>query len=187
MPALKIYRETALPGTLEPSAIYLIAPPGSPQYVEMYVSNATASAAKRILKESDVQAMISSAMSAVNELTVVADIAARNALAPTRTMYVFVRNATADVTVASGGATYLYDLANTVWVKVSEAEGLDVTFNWASLAGRPTASTAAIDATVLAAHTHANKTQLDKVGQDGAGNFTYDGALPSTAWTSAGW
>ena len=43
MAAVKIYRETALPGTLQANSVYLIAPAGSPNYVEMYVTGTSAS------------------------------------------------------------------------------------------------------------------------------------------------
>lgn len=187
MATFKIFRETVLPGTLQGYAIYLIAPAAKPNHVEMYVTNADGSAARRIINEADVQAMITASISAAGSMTIVADIAARNALAPTSTVYVFVRNATGDATVASGGATYLYDPANTSWLKVSEAESLDVVTSWSAITGKPTSSPAAIDSAVATAHTHANKTQLDLVGQDAQGQLTYNGQHPVTDWSSVGW
>ena len=59
MAAVKIYRETALPGTLQANSVYLIAPAGSPNYVEMYVTGTAATTVKRIINEDDIQAMIS--------------------------------------------------------------------------------------------------------------------------------
>jgi hypothetical protein len=38
MATYSIYKETALPGTLQPHSIYLIAPAANPDYVEMYVT-----------------------------------------------------------------------------------------------------------------------------------------------------
>lgn len=187
MAVFKVFRETALPGTLQPYSVYFVAPATPVGYVEIYVTDAAGTATRRIHTQADIQALINSSLAAANSLTVVADIAARNALAPNSVRYALVRNATGDATVASGAATYVYDVTNTAWVKVSEAESLDVVQTWAALTGKPTSSVAAIDAAVTASHTHANKTQLDKVGEDGGGNLTYNGVIPSTAWNSVGW
>lgn len=186
-PQFKIYRETALPTPLQPASIYVVAPTGVENYVEVYVTNSAGTQARRIINQTDVQSMINAAMSAVQEIVVVADIAARNALAPTSTRYVYVRNATADATVASGGATYLYDVANTEWVKTSESESLDVVLSWNALQGKPNSTPTAIDAAVGMAHTHGNKTQLDKIGEDAGGNLTYGGAAVATQWSSNEW
>lgn len=183
---VKMYRETTLPGTLQPYSIYYIAPAGSPNYVEIYITNASAQA-RRVIKESDIQAMINSTIAAANELTIVADIAARNALNPTKVVYVYVQNATGDTTVASGGATYMFNPTGSVWIKISEAESLDVVLQWNNIQGKPSSSAAQIDAAVAATHTHANKTQLDKVGEDAGANFTYNGEIPYTKWETTTW
>ena len=188
MALFKIYRETALPAfPLQPYAIYLIAPTAKPDYVEMYVTNSDGSAARRIIDEADIQSMINSAVANVNNIQVVADIAERDALAPTTTKYVYVKNATGDATVSSGGATYLYDTTASAWVKISEAESLDVSLTWDTLQGKPSSTADQIDTAVANSHTHSNKTQLDKVGEDAEGNLTYDGVIPHTAWDSVGW
>lgn len=186
MATFKIYRETALPGTMEPYAIYIIAPAAKPNYVEIYVTNADGTSARRIPKTEDIQSMIDASVGSANNLQIVADIDARDALTPTSAIYVFVRDAADDVTVVSGGATYLYDLANTAWLKVSEAESLDVTLNWASLADKPTSSVANIDDAVTKRHTHANMTELSKISESG-GQLMYDGTFVTTQWSSTGW
>lgn len=183
---IKMYRETTLPGTLQPYSIYYIAPTGSPNYVEVYVTDSSGTA-RRIIKQSDIQAMINSTIAAANELTIVANIAARDALSPTKVMYVYVQDATGDATVSSGGATYMYNPATSAWIKVSEAESMDVVLNWSNIVGKPSSSPAQIDAAVAATHTHSNKTQLDKVGEDAGGNFTYNGSIPYTKWESTTW
>ncbi len=182
---LKIYRETALPGSPVADAIYIIAPTGKPNHVEMYVTN-SAAAIRRIINEADITALINTAVSGMTEIVVVADIAARNALSPTTAKYVFVKNATADATVASGGATYLYEVATTTWHKISEAESLDISVSWSSLSGKPTSTPAQIDAAVTASHSHTNKSQLDKIGESG-GEITYDGQPVNLHWASTNW
>lgn len=72
-------------------------------------------------------------------------------------------------------------------MKISEAESMDITLNWSDIVGKPTSSAAAIDAAVSNSHTHLNKTQLDKVGEDGNGDMTYNSQnirarLETTAW-----
>lgn len=187
MATYRIFKETALPGTLQPHAIYLVAPAARPDYVEMYVTGAVATTVKRIIDEAHVQEMIDASVSGVGGIEVVSDISARNALTPTTNLQVLVLDATGDATVASGAATYVYRLSNDTWYKISEAESQDVVQSWANITGKPDSSAAAIDTAVANSHTHANKTQLDKVGEDGNGDFTYNGSLPKIAWASEAW
>lgn len=189
MATVKIFRETALPGTTVADAMYIIAPAGTPNYIELYVTNSS-NQIRRIINAADIAALISAAVAAATELTIVADIAARDALAPTAPRYVFVTNATADSTVASGGATYLFNPTGSVWIKVSEAESLDVNVTWASITGKPTSTPAQIDAAVGASHSHTNKTQLDQIGQNAGGELTYNGVQVKTEWNNGatpGW
>lgn len=183
---LKIFRETALPGTLQAYAIYMIAPVSKPNYVEMYVTDAVG-AARRIINSDDIATMINSAIIAATELVIKNTIAERDAMTPTRNTYVYVKSASGDPTVASGGATYLWDNNVGQWVKISEAESLDVALNWSGLQGKPNSAVADIDDAVTKRHTHTNKTQLDLVGQDAQGNFTYNGVIPRAAWDSTTW
>jgi hypothetical protein len=174
MSTYKIHRVTALPGTLEANSFYFVAPPSTPDFIELYVTGTSAATVKRLLNEADIDAMITSAMAAVNEIQVVADITARDALTPDKNLVVLVLDATGDATVASGAATYVYRLSTTTWVKISESESLDVALTWGAISGRPTATPAAIDAAVTASHTHANLTQLNLIGVDGDGEMTYN-------------
>ncbi len=186
MATFKIFRETTLPGTLQPYAMYVVAPASKPGYIELYVTDAAGTATRRLLTQEDIQALINSSLTAISQIKIVPDIAARNALAPTSTVYVYVQNATGDATVASGGATYLYNVAGSVWIKVSEAESMDVTLNWSALVGKPSSPVADIDDAVAKRHTHANKTELDKIGEAG-GELTYNGVQVKTEWGSTGW
>jgi hypothetical protein len=187
--ALRIFRETVLPSAqdLHPYSIYLIAPSGTEDYVEMYVTNSTiagqAPYARRIINQADIEALVDTKIQAARELVIVDDIAARNALSPTFSQFVFVIDATGDNTVASGGATYLYNTDSTSWVKISEAESLDVVVSWDSITGGPESTPAEIDDAVAKAHTHANKTELDKIGEDSDGNLLYSNKLPLTGWS----
>ena len=187
MAAVKIYRETALPGTLQANSVYLIAPAGSPNYVEMYVTGTSASTVKRIINEDDIQAMISASLAGLSSLDIVADIAARNALTPGNGSMCLVLDATGDATVQAGAAMYVYQLATTTWIKVSEYESMDLVLEWSAIQNKPTSAVADIDDAVSKRHSHANKTQLDKLGEDGDGLLTYNGLLPKIAWDSTSW
>lgn len=181
------HRVTALPGTLLPNAIYYVAPPGRPDYVEVYMTGTTPTTVKRIVNTVDVQAMIDAAVSGLGGLAIVADIAARNALNPTANAMVVVLDASADTTVNSGSALYAYQLSNTTWIKLSEYESLDVSLAWASITGRPTSTPTQIDAAVSASHSHANLTQLNQIGQDVDGDLTYAGESVRISWDSTAW
>ncbi len=70
------------------------------------------------------------------EVQVVATIAARDAIEnPFTGMSAFVEDASADTTVNSGGAYYIYN--GTAWVKTAEAESMDVVLQWTAIQGKP--------------------------------------------------
>jgi len=72
-------------------------------------------------------------------ITIFNTIALRDAYVPAATgELAFVRDATGDSTVASGSAEYLWDGVNSVWIKVFEAESLDVVLSFAHLSGEVT-------------------------------------------------
>lgn len=174
MATFQIFKETALPGSLTANSIYLVTASNS-NYVEIYVTDNTGTASRRVPTEADINSLITAALAGISAVEVVADIAARDALAPSKNTQVLVLDASADATVDSGAATYIWDNANTAWVKISEAESLDVVLEWSSIQNGPTSSPAQIDAAVTNSHTHTNKTQLDKINEDGDGFMTYDG------------
>lgn len=182
----QVRKLTAVPSVpTTPNTVFYVAPTATPNYVEIYVSNAAGDAIKRVINQADVQAMISAAIGNASKYQVVADIAARNALTD-KTSLVYVKNATGDSTVKSGGATYIYDLATSSWVKTSEAESMDLVFSWANLQDKPTSSVAAIDAAVSNSHTHANKTQLNNISETN-GLLAYKGKLVTTTINDDAW
>ena len=174
MAELKVFKETALPGTLEANSVYLINPAGQSTYVEVYVTGTSASTVRRMIKESDIQAIINTAISGIAAVEVVADIASRDALSLADNAVVLVLDASSDSSVNSGAATYIYSDASSSFEKIAEYESMDLAINWADIQNKPTSSVADIDDSVAKKHTHPNKTQLDKVGEDGNGYFTYN-------------
>ena len=188
MATIKIHKTTTLPGTLEGHAVYLVAPAAKPNYVEMYVTTADGSSARRVINSDDIQAMIDAAVAGLSAgIEIVADIAARNALNPSNGKYVLVLDASADPTVDSGAASYVWRQEISQWVKLTEYESLDLQLTWENLSGKPSSSPNAIDAAVADSHTHANMTQLSNVGEDGSGNFTYNGHPPRARLETGNW
>jgi hypothetical protein len=169
---VKFFKVNTLPGTLQSNSWYLVA---NGTYAETYVTDNTGTA-KMVGNSTMINALIASQLSGLNQTYVVADIAARNTLTATltRNAVIQVINATGDTTVSSGGATYLWDDANNISVKISEFESMDVTLNWTNIVGKPASSPGAIDAAVTNSHTHTNKTTLDGIS-DVAGRLNYGG------------
>lgn len=188
MPNLHAHKVTALPGSLAANSIYFVAPAARPDYVEIYVTNAAGDAARRVIDQSAIQAMIDAAVaSGSGGAVIVDDIAARDAIVADNAQTVYVVDASADASVNSGGALYIWRASSSAWVKMSEAESLDLSLTWVAITGGPASSPALIDAAVTARHSHANMTELGKIGEDGDGNLTYGGARPVAPWASTGW
>lgn len=187
MATYKVFKETALPGSLQAHSVYLVAPAAHPGFLEIYVTDAAGTATRRTHKVEDIQALIDASLAGLNGTEIVDDIAARDALTPANGDTVLVIDATGDGTVASGAATYVYRATGATWVKISEAESLDITLSWSDIVGKPSASTADIDDAVAKKHSHTNKTQLDKVGEDGDGEMTYGGANIAPRLNTASW
>ena len=188
MPNLLVHKVTALPGTLEPHSVYFVAPAARPNYVEVYVTNAAGDGSRKIIDQPDIQAMIDAAVAAGSGGTVIVDdIAARDAISADNAQTVYVVDASADATVASGGASYIWRESTTSWIKMSEAESLDLSLTWAAITGGPASTPANIDAAVAARHSHPNMTELGKIGEDGDGNLLYDGSQPLAPWSTNAW
>ena len=185
MTIFKPIKLTAVPALpCEGSAVFFVAPQNKPTYIEIYVSNNAGTALKRLLTDTDIQSLIDASISGLSgEMLIVADIAARNALSLTKNTQVLVLDATGDPTVTSGAATYLYRVSTTSWIKLSEAESLDLILQWTNIQGKPTSSPTAIDTAVGNSHVHnGNLTQLNKIGENADGFFTYNNAFPKIGW-----
>lgn len=172
MATVNIFKETAVPATWVANSIYFITS-SDPNYVEMWVTNAAGDASRRIPRKEDIESLIATAVNSLGTVEVVADIAARDALSLTTNTKVWVKDASGDPTVTSGGAEYIWEQSAGTFTKTSEFESMDVVLDWANLANKPTSSVAAIDQAVTKSHEHTNKTQLDKIGEDGDGDPTY--------------
>lgn len=135
-----------------------------------------------------ISALITQQLSAYNTLEIVADITARNALNTKNYNFtVLVIDATGDGTVASGSALYAFRNTDNVFLKVAEYESMDASIAWTGISGRPTSLPSSIDQAVTDSHTHSNKTQLDKIGENVAGDATYNGGVPIQKFNTNNW
>lgn len=187
MATFQVHKVTAVPALpAVGNAIYVVAPPAQPNYVEFYMTSADGTAIKRVPTTTDIQAMIDASIGASGGLEVVADIAERDALTPAVNVMCLVLDASADATVAAGSATYAYRLSTTTWYKVAEYESMDLVIDWSMIQNKPTSTAAAIDAAVANSHTHANATQLGLIGE-ASGEMTYNGQNVRARLEAAGW
>ncbi len=172
---MRIERVNALPATLSGSTMYVVKS-SEAGLADVYFTNNDGTEARHVIKKSEITDMINTSIGNFTNIQLAADITARDALSLARNALVLVLDATDDATVSNGAALYLYDVATTAWHKVSEFESMDVTLTWDAIQGRPTSTVAEIDNAVAKAHVHANKAQLDKIGEDADGVLQYNGA-----------
>lgn len=186
MSVLNFSKVPALPaaGSLTPNTLYLVA--AASGYMELHVTASSGSppAVRHIPTTADITTMIANAMADGGRSKVVADITARNALTAAEGLQALVVDATGDPTVHSGAATYIYN--GTVWVKISEAESMDLSLAWASIVGGPSSTPAQLDAAVGASHGHSNKAVLDKFTESG-GVPLYNGVAIPVTLLEEGW
>lgn len=185
---VKFFKVASLPTPLEPNSFYYVE---SGTYTESYLTN-NAGVAKSVGNSTMINALISKALSnwggTASALSIVPDIAARDALIATTTtnLMVLVVDASNDTTVDSGSALYAYDFTAKVTYKIAEYESMDVVLQWDDIEGRPTSTTAQIDNSVTLAHDHSNKTTLDKITEVG-GVLRYDDKSINPEWATNNW
>ncbi|TEJ51188.1 hypothetical protein IPC609_14785 [Pseudomonas aeruginosa] len=186
MAQIRFFKVATLPGTLEPDSFYFVE---NGSYSESYLTN-SAGVARSIGNSTMINALINEALSSLPgtgaPILFVADIAARDALEPEGAIFVLVQDASADPTVESGAALYAWNPATSAWLKVAEYESMDVELNWDAINGRPTSTPAQIDTAVSQAHTHANKSTLDKFGEE-SGLVRFNGQPIPAEWNGTAW
>jgi hypothetical protein len=183
---IQFAKVTALPATLVPNTVYLVGA-GAADELRLYMTNSAGTATRHIVDKSEIQTMITNTVTGYGNAVVVADIAARNALAPAMVQIAVVQDATGDATVATGAATYVYDPVTTTWSKIAEHSAIDLVPTWAALQDKPTSTVAAIDDAVAKVHVHANKVQLDQISEDAGLNFMFRGEYPRARLETVGW
>ena len=179
---VRFHKVTTLPGSLEANAFYLVE---NGDYAEFYVTDSSGDG-----KMVGNTAMIEAILAGVGGgLQIVDDIDARDALTPTSNIFVLVKDATDDVTVASGAALYVWDNTAEEWVKVMEYESMDVTVAWSSITGKPSSSVSDIDDAVAKKHNHPNLATLNGLSDSG-GVLQYGGNpvdSRETDWATVNW
>lgn len=186
---INFYQETAVPSTWQKGGVYFIKPTTPPagapaDYCEVYIVDHTGAVTAHTPTWGEIDTHITNKLTTAGSVQIVDTIAGRDAIA-TPSGYVYVVDASADSTVDSGGAEYLWNATTNQWIKVAEKESMDMVLNWASITDAP--ALAQVQDAVNKSHSHANKTQLDKIGQDASGNLTYGGTVVTTQWQSNGW
>lgn len=185
---VNFYAVTALPQTLEADSFYYVV---NGSFAESYVTD-SAGAAKSIGNSVMINQLVADALASweatSNQVSIVADIAARDALtaAIEKNAMILVIDATADPTVDMGSALYAYDFATETTYKVAEYESMDVVVQWGDLEGRPNSSVAQIDDAVGKAHQHSNMATLNKLSEAG-GELMFDGEAISSQWVTKDW
>ena len=165
MNSFTIERVLALPGTLLPSTMYIVKGT-DPGLADIYFTNTDATEIRHIISKSDILGLIADAIGGFSTTIIVNTIAERDALTLTTNTMVMVLDATGDVTVTSGAATYVFSAFNTTWYKIAEYESLDLVVSWSALQDKPASSITDIDLAVTQKHTHANQAVLDTLAVD---------------------
>lgn len=186
---LKFYKVVTLPWTLTANSVYFVQ---NGSYAETYITDASW-VAKMVWNTSMINTLIATALNTAladyNMIQIVTDITARNTLASWawRNLLILVTDATWDTSVSSWSALYAYNETGAVFTKLSEYESLEAAISWATLTWKPTSSVSDIDDAVSKKHSHTNKTQLDKIGEDGNWNMTYNGNNIDPVWWTNNW
>ncbi len=182
------YKVTTLPATLAANAFYYVL---NGNYAESYVTD-NAGVAKALGNSSMINALIDQALAnwsgAASTVSIVADIAARDALIVglDANAMILVVDATGDPTVNAGSALYAYAADTETTYKIAEYESMDVALNWSDIVGGPSSTPAQIDTAVSQAHSHANKSTLDKLSEDVEG-LLFNGQGVSSRWATNNW
>lgn len=186
MALVKFHRTNAKPATPAADSTYFYKDPSDATKLVVGVAGTGGSLVSTYTK-ADYLALVNEQIALNDKITVVADIAARNAIAsPATGREVFVVNASGDPTVKSGSAKYIYN--NGAWVKTAESESMDLVLNWADIQGKPSVTPANIDTVVNRFLPVTNTAVLTQLG-DSAGKLTYKGqpVVATVEWSATEW
>jgi len=130
---MEIIKVLSLPATLAPNTIYATRDGESGSI--LHLTNRLGS----VVFSTPSLAVIDSRVASVTGGIVVYPTyaAMTGATAPTTNVMIHVIDATGDTTVLDGGATYLYVVATTSYVKISEFESMDLILTWENILNKP--------------------------------------------------
>lgn len=177
---LQMFKVTSLPAALEVHSWYLVI---NGNYVETYVTDAEAKA-RLVGNTIMIKELIGDALTDFNTLIIRDTIAQRDALNLEANSFVLVTDASADATVNSGSALYVYNETTGSFVKIQEYEALDMSITWSNIQGKPNSTVAAIDDAVNKRHSHPNASVLNALGYNEG--LTYEGQ-PVVVWKTVNW
>lgn len=189
MAKFKSFQLQALPGTLEANAVYYIEAANGND-AEAYITDSTGALhniGNTAMITAIANGLIASALASENHVEVFNDIALRDAATLTTNALVVVKDASADPTVTSGAALYIYESGPDTFDKLSEFESLDLVLDWSSIQNGPTSPVAQIDDAVAKRHTHANKADLDTMSFDAQDCLLRNGQPVLAPWSGADW
>ena len=179
---------STLPASLAPNTMYFVENEG---FAEFYLTD-NSGVAKMVGNSMMINMLISEALASwsgdTSTIDIVDDIDARDALIATldRNAMILVVDASEDPTVDSGSALYAYAASSDTIYKIAEYESMDVVVTWESITGKPASTPSQIDSAVTQAHSHSNKTVLDKFTES-EGELLYDGEPIRTSWDTDNW
>lgn len=138
MAQIRIERVLALPVVEEliASTMYIVQGAGAND-AEIYFTNNDGTSVRHLPTHAEVDQRIAAAIGDFQNIQVLSNLEARDALTLDRVTLALVLDATGDPSVENGSALYVYDLANTTWNKVAEYESLDLSLTWEALGGIP--------------------------------------------------
>ncbi len=184
--SFNIQRVNALPATYEAQTMYFVKSQVEGM-VELYITGTDPSSVFHAINADDVQKTMMALLNANDNVVIVPEIDARDALTPTRVELALVLDATKDPDVKSGSASYVFYPATASWIKVAEYETMHMVITWENVVGIPSSTPAQLDTAVSQSHTHDNKTVLDGLTDDGNGGLRYKGVAVGSPLLACDW
>lgn len=179
-----IVRLTQLPTSLAPNSLYIVKAPGTNDVALTWTGN-SASDIGFSYSQAKADGDITAALAGSKSVFIFGNIAEKDAEVPLVDSIGFVKDATADPTVLTPSAFYIFEVATARWSLATS--GGSGAVNWDDIVDGPEATPAQIDEAVAASHVHANQAVLDKIGVDADNRLTYDDALVSSVTVEADW
>ena len=182
MANVQFFKTTALPANPVADAFYFVSSGGGD--AEMFLTDQAGverNVGNTAFVTAVANALINQALAAQQTMQVYPTIAARDADQANlgKNTLVVVTDASADPTVGSGSALYVYENGPDTYSKLAEFESLDVVLSWANIQGKPNSTPAQIDNAVAQRHTHANKVDVLDNLSDNGGQLFFNGAAVS--------
>jgi hypothetical protein len=201
MAAVNFFKVSGVPANeyLQNNSLYFVYNSEN-TFVDFYLtgSDAATYGAHNVSNTAAVNALIDSKLTSFTNLKIVSNIEARDALTLTSSSFVLVADATDDSTVKSGAALYVYDAGTGYYTKVTEYESLDILdlFENKAVLDKFSEDDGSVNAEAAGTVLYdgrplelANRTQVDKIGEDTDGNLTYNGSPVNavTNWSAIEW